>query len=132
MELAERFKQVIAVHPRLDLLGVALFDVERATTRVEVEARRMVSETIGSGDVVFHSSVRHSISVAQQSRRYGKLVHELDEFAQKQPEWWRIRRGEASGERVSRTASSVADDLYSLTKEIMERLGEREDEVASR
>lgn len=126
MELAERLEHVVAVNPNLDLLGVALFDVEKSATRVEEEARRMVSEVVGSEDVLFSASIRHSISVAQQARRYGKLVHELDEFAKKQPEWWRVRRGEAAGERVTRTASSVADDLHALTTEIMERLMQRE------
>lgn len=126
MELAERLEHVVAVNPNLDLLGVALFDIEKSATRIEQEARKMVAEFVGSEEILFTASIRHSISVAQQSRRYGKLVHELDEFAREQPEWWRIRRGEAAGERVTRTASSVADDLHALTSEIMQRLVERE------
>lgn len=125
-ELAERLESVVQVNPNLDLLGVALFGVEKSATRVDAEARSMVAEITGSEGVLFKSSIRHSNSVAQQARRYGKLVHELDEFAQSQPEWWRIRRGEAQGERVTRTASSVADDLYSLTTEMIQRLIERE------
>jgi len=126
MELAERLEHVVAVNPDLDLLGVVLFDVEKSATRVEQEARRMIAEVVGNEALLFNASVRHSTSVAQQARRFGKLVHELDEYAQKQPEWWRIRRGEAAGERVTRTASSVADDLVALTTEIMKRLVERE------
>lgn len=126
MELAERLEHVVAVNPNLDLLGVALFDIEKSAKRVEQEARQMVAGFVGSEDILFKTSIRHSISVAQQSRRYGKLVHELDEFAKEQPEWWRIRRGEATGERVTRTASSVADDLHALTSEIMQRLVDRE------
>lgn len=126
-ELAERLESVVAVNPDLALLGVALFDIEKNATRIEAEARRMVAESVGSADVLFDTSVRHSTAVAQQSRRYGKLVHELDEFAKEQPAWWQIRRGEAAaGERVSTTSSSVADDLHALTAEIMERLSAAE------
>lgn len=126
MELAERLERVVEVNPNLDLLGVALFDVEKSATRVEQEARHMIAEVVGNEDVLFKTAIRHSTSVAQQARRFGKLVHELDEYAKAQPEWWRIRRGEAAGERVTRTASSVADDLHALTSEIMERLATRE------
>lgn len=127
-ELADRLHDVLAVNPRVELLGIALFDIEKSATRVEAEARKMVTEVVGSDRVLFNSSVRHSVSVAQQSRRYGKLVHELDEFAQKQPEWWKVRRGEAeAGEQVTRSASNVSEDMHALTIEIMERLIERED-----
>ena len=128
MELAERLEQVVAVNPDLDLLGVALFDVEKSATRVEREARKMIAEVVGSEDVLFTASIRHSTAVAQQARRFGKLVHELDEYAKTQPEWWQIRRGEAAGEQVTRTASTVADDLHALTNEIMQRLARREQE----
>ncbi len=130
MELAERLEHVVAVNPRLDLLGVVLFDIEKSATRIEREARQMVGEFVGNESILFNASIRHSLAVAQQSRQYGKLVHELDEFAKEQPEWWRIRRGEATGERVTRTASNVADDLHALTTEMMQRLAEREAEEA--
>lgn len=86
----------------------------------------MITDVVGNDDLLFATSVRHSTSVAQQARRYGKLVHELDEYAKEQPEWWRIRRGEAAGERITKTASNVADDLHALTSEIVERLIARE------
>lgn len=130
-ELADRLHDVLAVNPDVELLGIALFDIEKAATRVEAEARRMVTDITGSSDVLFNASVRHSISVAQQSRRFGKLVPELDEFAQTQPQWWEIRRGEAEeGERVTRSASNVAEDMHALTHEMLERLIDRESKVA--
>ena len=127
VEIAQRLEQVVDINPDLDLLGVALFDVEKQATRVEEAARQMVTETVGTKDILFHASVRHSTAVAQQTRRRGLLVHELDEYARHQPAWWKIRRGEApAAETVSRTASNVADDLHALTAEIIERLTERE------
>lgn len=131
-EIAHRLEQVLDINPELDLLGVCLFDIEKQATRVGEEARQMIIETVGSEAVLFKASIRHSIAVAQQARRRGALVHELDEFARAQPAWWKIRRGEATtGQAVSRTASSVADDLHALTTEIVQRLNERENSEAS-
>lgn len=127
MEIAQRLEQVVDINPELDLLGVVLFDVEKQATRVEESARQMVAETVGSPDYVFATSIRHSTAVAQQVRRRGLLVHELDEYARAQPAWWRIRRGEASGaDAATRTASNVADDMHALTSEVVQRLTERE------
>lgn len=126
-ELADRLHDVLGVNPNVELLGIALFDLEKSATRVEAEARRMVTDIVGSEDVLFKASIRHSVSVAQQARRFGKLASELDEFAQSQPAWWEIRRGNAeAGERVTRSASNVAEDMHSFTVEMMERLIERE------
>lgn len=126
-ELADRLSDVLAVNPNVELLGIALFDIEKSATRVEAEARRMVEEIVGSKDLLFDSSVRHSVSVAQQSRRYGKLVHELDEFSKEQPAWWKVLSGEAPAvERVTRSASNVADDIQALTEELVQRLMARE------
>lgn len=126
-ELADRLHDVLAVNPNIELLGVPIFDLEKKATRVEAEARRMVTEIVGSEDVLFKSSIRHSSAVAQQERRFGKLVHELDEFAQTQPAWWEIRRGAVeAGERVTRSASNVAEDMHSFTVEMLERLQGRE------
>ena len=129
-EIAQRLDQVIDINPDLDLLGVALFDIEKQATRVEESARQMVAETVGTSEILFKASIRHSTAVAQQGRGRGLLVHELDEYARSQPEWWRIRRGEAvAGETATRTASSVADDLHALTAEVIERLTERENQA---
>lgn len=128
-EIARRLDQVIDINPDLDLLGVVLFDVESQATNVRENARRMIAETIGTRDVIFDAVIRHSSSVAQQARGRGLLVHELDDAARKQPEWWKIRRGEAdAGEVVTRTAASVADDLHALTTQIVTRLADRENQ----
>jgi cellulose biosynthesis protein BcsQ len=122
-ELSERVEGVVSVNPKIDLLGIVLFDIEKSATRVDAQAREMVTEILGSGDKLFTSSIRHSVSVAQQTRKFGKLVHELEEHAQSQPEWWQqLRDGNPAGERVTRTAGNVADDLYAFTAELMERL----------
>lgn len=80
----------------------------------------------------FEAAFRHSSSVAEQARGRALLVHELDEAAGRQPEWWRLRRGEAAaGEIVTRTAANVADDLHALTTQLVTRLNDRENQEAS-
>ncbi|QZN85427.1 ParA family protein [Cellulomonas sp. C5510] len=131
-EIARRLDQVIDVNPDLDLLGVVLFDVENQATNVRENARRMIAEVIGTRAAIFDAVIRHSSSVAQQARGRGLLVHELDEAARRQPEWWQIRRGVvAAGELVTRTAASVADDLHALTTQLVTRLNDRENQEAS-
>lgn len=128
VELSERLESVVDVNPALDLLGVVLFDLEKSATRVEAEAREMVTEVLGSGEKLFSSSIRHSVSVAQQARKFGKLVHELDEYSKAQPEWWQqLREGKPVGDRVTRTAGNVADDLHAFTAEMMQRLVAQEE-----
>ncbi|WP_162231098.1 ParA family protein [Leucobacter musarum] len=130
-ELADRLSEVVQVNPSVEILGIALFAIAKAETRVEAEARKMVVDIVGNDELLFETAIRHSNSVAQQSRRFGKLAHELDEYAQSQPAWWQLRRGDADAEeRVTRTASNVADDLHALAVEMLNRLNAREEMVA--
>lgn len=87
----------------------------------------MVTDAVGSDEVLFNAAVRHSSAVAQQARGRGLLVHELDDYVRQQPPWWKFRRGEVGAATAGpRTAGNVADDLHSLTLEIVARLTERE------
>jgi chromosome partitioning protein len=126
-DVARRLDSVVALNPDIDLLGVALFDIDTTATRVRAKARAMVAETLGRADIVFTTSIRHSSAVAQEIRDRRVLVHELDEVVRQGPEWWQVRRGEASAAQVGpRSATSVADDLQALTSEIIARLTAKE------
>lgn len=128
--LAERLEKVLPANPNIDLLGVVLFGIEARANRVLRNARETLNAAVGSPDLVFDAFVRHSSTVAQQTRDFGKLVHELEEVAQAQEPWWKIRRGEADSKaRVSGTAGSVADDMYGIANELLARLAEREGEA---
>ena len=132
VEVAERMEGVLDLNPDVELLGVVVYGVEKQATVVEENTRQMIAEAVGTRDVLFQTTIRHSNTVAQQTRNRGLLVHELDDYARSQPEWWKIRRGEAeAGQAVSRTAGNVADDLHALTQEIVERLTARENEEAT-
>ncbi len=127
-ELADRLESVVAVNPSLDLLGVVLFDLDKNATLIEAESRQMITEALGSDQKLFKASIRHATSVAQQARKYGKLVHELDAYAKAQPEWWQqLRDGKPATERVTRSAGNVAEDLLAFTAEMMQRLVDHEE-----
>ena len=128
-DVARRLDSVLAHNPEVDLLGVVLFDVDTSASRVREKARTMVAETLGSENVLFDATIRHSSPVAQEVRDRRVLVHELDEFVRQGPEWWKVLRGEAAaGQSGPRSATSVADDLHALTGELVARLAAREAE----
>ncbi|MGC5225129.1 ParA family protein [Micromonospora sp. DT81.3] len=121
--VAKRLDAVIDVNPDLDLLGVVLVDVGKSAHNVEREARTHVAELFGYADIVLTSTVRHSEATAQATRERGLLVAELDEFVRKGPKWYEVRRGEATAATLApRTATSVADDLQSVTEEVVARI----------
>lgn len=127
-ELADRLESVVETNPHISLLGVVLFDIETTATRVAAGTRSMVAELLGGKEKLYKSFVRHSVTVAQQARSYGKLVHELDEFAKKQPKWWQsLREGKPAGERFTDTATSVADDMHAIAQETMARIARAEE-----
>lgn len=113
-DIATRLEDVLDINEDVDLLGVALFGVDTAATRVKQVARDMVAEVMGVEDAVFTTVIRHSSTVSQQARRRGVLVHELSEQIKLQ------------------TARSVADDVLALTSEVVERLNTKEAEEEAR
>lgn len=125
VDLTEQVDAVLPFNPNLDLLGVAIFGVEVAATRVREATARMVADVTGDADLTFDAVVRHSSAVASQVRSRGLLVHELEGAVKAGPSWWEVRRGEGTT-AGPRSAGSVADDLRALTIEIVTRLSRAE------
>ena len=125
--VAERLRQVADINPGADLLGVAVFNVAATASKVIANTRAALASVAGREDIVFDAVVRHSPSFAQQSRKYGKLAHELEGIAAAQPKWWQTI-GSApevellNAERVSDTSGKVAADLQALAKEVIARI----------
>lgn len=122
--VAARLDAVIDINPTLDLLGVVLVDVGTAATAVQRETREQVAKLFKADhDVVFSSTVRHSEATAQATRERGLLVYELDEQVRKGPKWYEVLRGAATTHaNAPRSASSVADDLFAITQEVVARI----------
>lgn len=123
LDVARRLDDVMDVNPDLDLLGVVLVGVGSSAHKVKQTARDLISVALAGDERILTASVRHSEATAQAAREKGLLVHELDEQVRQAPAWWKIRRGEATSESAGpRTATSVADDLQALAKEIVDRI----------
>lgn len=126
--VASRLDAVLSINPSLDLLGVVLTAVGSGASAVQREARERIAALFNSDhDVVFSATVRHSEATAQATREKGLLVHELDEEVRKGPKWYEIRRGDAKAQtQAPRSASSVADDLQAVAREIVSRMSAAE------
>lgn len=111
------------VNPSLELLGVVLFASGSSSTAIRRDVRRDVEKVLGEDAPMFSSVIRHSEAVGRQSRERGLLVHELEQAAEANPAFWKLRTGEASREQVvSTTSASVAEDLAGLTREMFSRI----------
>lgn len=112
------------VNPRLQLLGIVLFASGSASTAIRRRARQRIIEELGTDAFMFETVIRHSEAVGVDAREYGKLVHELEEAVANNPKPWDLRAGKATGQVVSTTSASVAEDLATLAREILTRAAE--------
>ncbi|MGA5220918.1 ParA family protein [Streptomyces cinereoruber] len=117
-----------SVNPYLELLGVVLYATGSASKQIHRNARGWIGEELGSDAHLFDTIVRYSEAVGQDARSHGRLVHELEEAAASNPKFWDLRAGRAAGQTVvSATSASVAEDLATLTREILTRAAEEDD-----
>jgi len=129
--VAARLDAVLSINPTLDLLGVVLVDTGTSSHVIQREARAHIAELFNSPhEIAFAATVRHSEATAQATRERGLLVQELDESVRKGPKWYEVARGTAIAQALSpRTASSVADDLFAITQEVVARITAAEAET---
>lgn len=124
---AGRFHVARQTNPDLTLLGVALFRVDSRATKMEAEARTIITEVLQGAAPVFGARIRHQSAAARDSRRMGLLIHELereaDEVQRKRRQaggaWW-LASGEDVVDLRTRDAKGLSDDYWELTFEILE------------
>lgn len=136
----ERFDQVQALNPDLDLLGIVIFDSSKSAHRVRESFTAKAAARLAGDDaeaqaltrsLVFESYVSHSEAVAYNARSNGKLVHEIESAVRTAPKWYELLRAGKKGESVGpASASSVAESLQAVTGEIIERLNAKRAEEA--
>ncbi|MFF2123450.1 ParA family protein [Kitasatospora sp. NPDC058184] len=115
------------VNPNLTLLGVVLFATGSNATQLQKRAREAVAQELGTADLLFETFIRHAEAVGADTRRHGKLVHELEMAAASNPKFWDLRAGRAAGGTViSTTSASVAEDYANLAREILTRAAEQD------
>lgn len=127
---ARRFAAVRHLNPDLELLGVGLFGVNPAATRVQREVREVLARDLAGAAPVFGTTIRHVEAVAVDCRRYGRLAHELELAAARQPEWFEELRNGAPARQLAGSAGSLAGDYRALAREMFGWLMRREAEAA--
>jgi cellulose biosynthesis protein BcsQ len=118
------------VNPDLDLQGVALFDFAQQDTRILADTRERLVRNLAGAAPVFDSVIRNARKASTDMRRDGLLAFEYEEAAAAAMRQ-RVRDrvwehpGKASPNGYSMTATGLAEDYQSLTKEILAAYAER-------
>lgn len=123
--MLERYEQVrSSVNGRLQLLGVALFDVSPQSTAIIAEIAEAVRGKVGGLAPLLRPPIRRSERSAFDMRRMGLLAHEYEERSADSalvPLAERIaaaRRGESAA-RYSSAAAGLSGDYFELVKEVL-------------
>lgn len=66
------------INPELELLGVVLFGIGTRSRKIAQRARSTIARDLGDAELVFDAEIRHVEGPAQDCRRLGKLVHEIE------------------------------------------------------
>ena len=117
-------------NPDIDVLGVALFDFARQDTRILADTRERLVRNLAGAAPVFDTVIRNARKASTDMRRDGLLAFEYEEAAATAVRrrvtdrvWEQPYRPSSNG--FSKTASGLADDYQSLTKEILAAFVER-------
>jgi chromosome partitioning protein len=125
--LAGRFTAARQTNPALGLLGVVLFATGRNSTAIHRSVRQAVEQEFGAGNSpMLTTFIGAAEKLAKDARDAGRVIHELESDAAKQPAWWESLR---AGERVNRippTATNVAEDYRKLAAEVLDILAAAE------
>lgn len=139
VRVAELFTAVrSSTNPGIELLGVVLFGVGSRARRIAEAARSAVARDLGDPSLVFATEIRHVEGPAQDCRRLGRLVHEIEaelpDAQRARLSWLRARRGKGTGKHrpdpesvaavvtLAASAPHLAGDYQRLAEELLERL----------
>lgn len=139
VRVAELFTAVReSSNPDIQLLGVVLFGIGSRARRIAEGARSAIARDLRDASLVFDTEIRHVEGPAQDCRRLGRLVHEIEAelpAAQRaRLAWLRARRGEGRGKHrpdpdslaaaatLAASAPHLAGDYQRLAEELLGRL----------
>ena len=132
--VAERFIVAREHNPDLRLAGVLLFAVGARSRRLETSVRRSIADIVGNAAPIFEARVRHMESAAVDARRGGLLTHELEGAAaeDRRARLVALRYGVATEPGLLvRNAEGLASDYEAVTRELLTRLSQIEQEVGA-
>lgn len=114
--LADEVGEVVrTANPDLHVLGVVLFDVGAADTRLHAEARRELEAMLAGIAPVLDATIRHTRRTARDLRRRGNTAAEYEQAARDARPWY----DDPTAPTLSRAASGLAADYQQLATEIL-------------
>ena len=120
MRIAQRMVEARTRNPDVELLGVALFDVSAAATRIRREIGDEIKQALGQIAPLFNTTIRHSVA-ALDARRRGLLIHEhAAQLDGGEPFWKALKEGRRPASPGS--APALAGDYAALAHEILTRI----------
>ncbi len=114
------------VNPHLELLGIALFDLNPRATALRRQVIEELDMDFSRGVRIFGAAIRHSQRAAFDMRQDGYIAIEYELMAARDREerLAMLRKGpealELAGPAKSQSATGLADDYTRLTNEILE------------
>lgn len=115
--LADRLSSSAAYNDEIGLLGVVLFDVPVAASRIRDAALRAIRDDLGTDAPLFTASIRTAPAAAKDARDRGWLMHELAEEVRSAGPFW--KRDKTAGPALAASARNVAADYKALMTEML-------------
>jgi cellulose biosynthesis protein BcsQ len=117
--ITQRLAQARIHNPRIELLGVVLFDIASTATRLRREISEQITEALGGVAPLFQTTIRHSVT-ATDARGRGMLIHEHAAALEGEPFWQALREGRRPASPGS--APALAGDYAALAHEMLLRI----------
>lgn len=129
--VASRFIAVRERNPNLRLAGVLLFGINSRSRRIERDVRSSLSGIVGDAAPIFNTIIRDHQAAAVDARKRGLLVHELKQAskADKTARIQALKSGEKPVDGLyAQDPTLLAENYKEFTKELLQRVGELEQE----
>ena len=122
-ELAAEIDEARPSNPDLELLGIVLFDMDTAATRIRREAEKSVGQLLGvTSDRLLDRTIRHS-AAALDARGHGCLVHELAQMAAaERPHLFEALRAGLKVTRIPGSVVQLEHDFRAITHTLVARM----------
>ncbi len=138
--MAAQYGQAQEVNPTLELLGICLTGIGQQSTRLRARAFDAMNADFDGQAPLFETTIRYVESAAHDVREYGRPPHELEQIADEAEPWYMRLRKKVAGEGdksvsnepvIAASAGSLAQDYQLLTREVLTRLVEAEQQLAA-
>jgi chromosome partitioning protein len=120
--ISYRMVDVEQVNPDIAFLGVVLWNVPTAASRIRSEARATLNEILGDVVPLLDTTIRSAFATAYECRRRGMLPQEMADTQSGAQSFWKALKAGIIPDRTPTSAQSLAGDYHQLAAEILERL----------